>query len=152
IYGFGSISGAHFNPAITLAAWVRQRIANDLVFGYIVAQLLGALAAALVLSIIFPDEVGLAQLGTPALGPRISALQGFAIEAAITFLLAVVVLTSVRSSNHAFAGLAIGGTLTGLILFAGPLTGAAANPARYLGPAIISRNIDDLWLYLVAPL
>jgi aquaporin Z len=152
IYGVGSISGAHFNPAITLAAWVRQRLPSDLVFGYVVSQLLGALVAALVLAIIFPDEVGLAQLGTPGLGPRISSLQGFAIEAAITFLLTVVVLTSSRSNNQAFAGIAIGGTLTGIILFAGPLTGAAANPARYLGPAIVSRNIDDIWLYLMAPL
>jgi aquaporin NIP len=152
IYAVGSISGAHFNPAITLAAWVRRRISSDLVAGYIAAQLVGALVASLVLAMIFPDEVGLAQLGTPALGPRISSLQGFAIESAITFLLTVVVLTSTRSNNQAFAGLAIGGTLTGIILFAGPLTGAAANPARYLGPAIVSRNIDDIWLYLMAPL
>jgi aquaporin Z len=152
IYGVGSISGGHFNPAITFAMWIRKRLSADLVFGYVAAQLLGALVASLVLAMIFPDEVGLAQLGTPALGPRISSLQGFAIEAAITFLLTVVVLTSSRSSNPAFAGLAIGGTLTGIILFAGPLTGAAANPARYLGPAIVSRNIDDIWLYLTAPL
>jgi aquaporin Z len=152
IYGVGSISGGHFNPAITLAMWIRKRLGADLVFGYMAAQLVGALVASLVLAMIFPDEVGLAQLGTPALGPRISSLQGFAIEAAITFLLTVVVLTSSRSNNSAFAGLAIGGTLTGLILFAGPLTGAAANPARYLGPAIVSRNLDDIWLYLTAPL
>ena len=152
IYGVGAISGGHFNPAITFAMWIRKRLNSDLVFGYVAAQLLGALAASLVLAMIFPDEVGLAQLGTPGLGPRISSLQGFAIEAAITFLLTVVVLTTTRSNNPAFAGLAIGGTLTGLILFAGPLTGAAANPARYLGPAIVSRNIDDIWLYLTAPL
>jgi aquaporin Z len=152
IYGVGSISGGHFNPAITFAMWVRKRLSGDLVFGYVAAQLVGALAASLVLAMIFPDEVGLAQLGTPGLGPRISSLQGFAIESAITFLLTVVVLTASRSKNPAFAGLAIGGTLTGLILFAGPLTGAAANPARYLGPAIVSRNIDDIWLYLTAPL
>jgi aquaporin Z len=152
IYGVGAISGGHFNPAITLAMWIRKRLSSDLVFGYIAAQLLGALAASLVLAMIVPDEVGLAQLGTPGLGPRISSLQGFAIEAAITFLLTVVVLTTTRSNNPAFAGLAIGGTLTGIILFAGPLTGAAANPARYLGPAIVSRNIDDIWLYLSAPL
>jgi aquaporin Z len=151
IYGVGSISGGHFNPAITFAMWIRKRLSSDLVFGYVAAQLLGALVASLVLAMIFPDEVGLAQLGTPALGPRISSLQGFAIEAAITFLLTVVVLTSSRSNNPAFAGIAIGGTLTGIILFAGPLTGAAANPARYLGPAIVSRNIDDIWLYLTAP-
>ncbi len=152
IYGIGSLSGAHFNPAITLAMWIRNRLSSDLVFGYVAAQLLGALVASLVLAMIFPDEVGLAQLGTPGLGPRISSLQAFAIESAITFLLTVVVLTSSRSNNPAFAGVAIGGTLTGLILFAGPLTGAAANPARYLGPAIVSRNIDDVWLYLTAPL
>jgi len=152
IYAMGPLSGAHFNPAITLAAWVRRRISSDVVFWYIAAQLVGALVASLVLAMIFPDEVGLAQLGTPALGPRISSLQGFALESAITFLLTVVVLTSTQSNNQAFAGLAIGGTLTGIILFAGPLTGAAANPARYLGPAIVSRNIDDIWLYLMAPL
>jgi hypothetical protein len=132
--------------------WVRKRLRGDLVFGYVAAQLLGALVASLVLAMIFPDEVGLAQLGTPALGARISSLQGFAVESAITFLLTMVVLTSTRSNSPALAGLAIGGTLTGIILFAGPLTGGAANPARYLGPAIVSRNIDDIWLYLTAPL
>ena len=152
IYAVGAISGGHFNPAITFAMWVRKRLGTEHVFGYLAAQIAGALVAALVLAMIFPDEVGLAQLGTPGLGPRISSLQGFAIEAAITFLLTVVVLSVTRSNNPAFAGVAIGGTLTGLILFAGPLTGAAANPARYLGPAIVSRNIDDIWLYLTAPL
>jgi MIP family channel proteins len=155
IYSVGSISGGHFNPAISLAAWIRKRLTADLVIGYMLAQFLGAIVAALLLGAVFPDEVGLAQLGTPALGPRISALQGFAIEGAITFLLTVVVLSSTRSDNessHAFAGLAIGATLIGLILFAGPLTGGAANPARYLGPAIVSRNLDAIWLYVLAPL
>jgi MIP family channel proteins len=154
IYGVGSISGGHFNPAISLAAWVRKRLTADLVIGYMVAQFLGALVAATLLAMIFPDEVGLAQLGTPMLGPRISGLQGFAIEAAITFLLSVVVLTSTRPDNNSypFAGLAIGATLIGIILFAGPLTGASANPARYLGPAIITKNFDQIWLYILAPL
>jgi aquaporin Z len=150
IYGLGSISGGHFNPAVTIAAWVRKRLGADLIVGYLLAQVLGALVAAILLATIFPDEVGLAQLGTPALGPRISGLQGFAIEGAITFLLTLVVLTSTRADNsaaHPFAGLAIGATLIGLILFAGPLTGASANPARYLGPAIVSRNLESIWLY-----
>jgi aquaporin Z len=155
IYGVGSISGGHFNPAVTIAAWVQKRLGADLILGYVVAQLLGSLVAAILLATIFPDEVGLAQLGTPALGPRISGLQGFAIEGAITFLLTIVVLTSTRADNsgaHPFAGLAIGATLIGIILFAGPLTGAAANPARYIGPAIVSRNLESIWLYVLAPL
>jgi MIP family channel proteins len=155
LYGLGSISGGHFNPAISLAAWVRKRVSGEMALGYVGAQLVGGLLAAVLLATIFPDEVTLAQLGTPGLGPRISGLQGFAIEAAITFLLAVVVLTSTRADNtsaHPFAGMAIGGTLVGIILFAGPLTGASANPARYLGPAIVSRSFDQIWLYILAPL
>ena len=154
IYGLGSISGGHFNPAVSIGAWIRKRLSADLVVGYVLAQFLGAILAAGLLAAIFPDEVGLAQLGTPALGPRISGLQGFAIESAITFLLTVVVLSSTRSdnsANHPFAGLAIGATLIGSILFAGPLTGAAANPARYLGPALVSRNLEAIWLYVLAP-
>jgi aquaporin Z len=154
IYAFGSISGGHFNPAVSIGAWFRKRLGSDALLGYVLSQLLGGLVAAMLLALIFPDEVGLAQLGTPGLGPRISGLQGFAIEGAITFLLTVVVLSSTRKDNGAssFAGLAIGATLIGIILFAGPLTGAAANPARYLGPALVSKNLDTIWLYVLGPI
>jgi aquaporin Z len=154
IYAFGSSSGANFNPAVSMAAWLRRKIDSQELMTYCAAQLAGALVAAGVLAIIFPDEIELAGLGTPTLGPRISGLQGVGIEAVITFLLTTSILFVTREDNDAkqFGGIAIGGTLTALILFAGPLTGAAANPARYLAPAIFSGNLGNIAIYVVGPL
>jgi aquaporin Z len=154
IYGLGAISGAHFNPAVSFAMWLRQRLSSPMLLSYIVAQVIGALAAAACLAAIFPDEVTLAALGTPALAPKIVALKGVAIEALITFVLVTVVLRATRdeNENRAFGGLAIGGTLAAVILFAGPLTGAAANPARFIGPAIISGNLRETFVYLIGPM
>jgi hypothetical protein len=154
IYSFGSISGGHFNPAVSVAFWLRQKLSGSMLGGYVLAQLAGALLASMCLAAIFPDEVTLAALGTPSLAAKISGLKGVVIETMITFLLVTSVLFATRDDNESspFAGLAIGGTLVGLILFAGPLTGAAANPARYFGPALVSGNLSEAAVYFVGPL
>ena len=154
IYALGSISGGHFNPAVSLAVWLRQKLEGSLFAGYVLAQLVGALVAAMALAALFPDEVSLAALGTPALAPNITVLKGAMFEAIITFLLVIVVLFSTRDDGRdkGFAGLAIGGTLAGLIFFAGPMTGAGANPARFLGPALISGHLTEAIAYLAGPL
>jgi len=154
IYGLGSLSGGHFNPAVSFTMWLRQRMTNSMFVGYVLAQLAGAVVAAVCLAALFPDEVTLAALGTPALAPKISALKGVAIEGLITFLLVVTVLCTTRddNDNRAFAGFAIGGSLAGVILFAGPLTGAGANPARFFGPALISGNLRESFVYVIGPI
>jgi MIP family channel proteins len=154
VYAFGAISGAHFNPAVSLAVWLRQRLSGKLFGGYIAAQLAGAVVAAGCLAAIFPDEIALAGLGTPALAAKITGLKGVIIETMITFLLVTSVLFATRDNNETgpFAGVAIGLTLVALILFAGPLTGAGANPARYFGPALVSGNLREAAVYFIGPL
>lgn len=154
IYALGSISGGHFNPAVSFAMWLRQKLEAPDLLGYVLAQLSGALVAATCLAGLFPDEIALAGLGTPALGPRINGTQGVLIEALITFLLTTSILFVTRKKNpdRAFAGFAIGGTLLALIFFAGPLTGAGANPARYLGPALVSGKLSEAFVYVVGPI
>lgn len=153
IFAVGSVSGAHFNPAVSLAAWIRGDLDGDRALRYVGVQFVGALVAALCLAGIFPDEVVFAKLGTPALGMRISGGQGVVVEGIITFVLtsAILLVTRADNSERAFTGAAVGGTLVALILFAGPLTGAAANPARYLGPAIVSGQMSQALVYLVGP-
>lgn len=154
IYAVGSVSGGHFNPAVSFTQWLRQRLTSSMFMGYVLAQLGGSIVAALCLAGLFPDEVTLAALGTPALAPKITALKGVAIEGLITFVLVMTVLGVTRddAENRAFGGLAIGGSLAGLILFAGPLTGAGANPARFLGPALISGNLRESFIYVIGPI
>jgi MIP family channel proteins len=155
IFAFGPISGAHFNPAVTLAAWMQRRIPGNMVSIYAAAQVSGAILAATFLALIFPDEVQLAGLGTPSLAPKLTGIRGVAIELIITYLLTVSVLFVTREDNDdrgVAAGITIGGTLAALILFAGPLTGAAANPVRFLGPALVAGRMGEALVYLVGPL
>ncbi|MBF0280469.1 MAG: aquaporin [SAR324 cluster bacterium] len=151
IFALGSISGAHFNPAVSMACWLQKRLKKELFYGYMIAQFTGAMLASLILAGLFPDEIELARLGSTFLAPNISAVKGLFFEGLITFMLVITVLFVTRENNPSipFAAIAIGMTLTGLILFAGPMTGAAANPVRYLGPAIVSMKLDHYFSYLV---
>jgi glycerol uptake facilitator-like aquaporin len=128
--------------------------------GYIVSQLIGGIGAALLLrALLGGAETG---LGTPALAHNlalgatslaISPAGGFVIEAVLAFFLVTVVLsTAVAGRAGSLAPLAIGLTLTLNILMGGPLTGAAFNPARALGPMVATDNFSDAWLYIVAPI
>jgi aquaporin Z len=154
ICAMGSISGGHFNPAVSFAMWTRGKLRTEMMTGYILAQLSAAAVAGLFLAGLFPDEIELAGLGTPALAPKISAFKGMFIEGIITFLLVTSILFVTRDENDdkRFAGIAIGLTLTAVILFAGPLTGGAANPARYLGPALASARLSELLVYIIGPM
>lgn len=154
IYALGATSGAHFNPAVSFAMWLRRRLEPRDLGSYVASQLGGAVVAALLLAVLFPDEVALAGLGTPALAPRVSIFKGLVLEAIITFFLVLVILLSTREKKGAgeFAGLAIGATLVALILFAGPITGAGANPARYFGPALIAGRLGELVTFVAGPM
>jgi aquaporin TIP len=149
----GHISGGHFNPAVTLGFLVTRRIVPSLAALYWLAQLAGATLAALALRGLFPSEANL-DTGVPVVNQTINAGQGVAIEAILTFFLVWVIFATAADPGGAFksiAGLAIGLTITIDILAAGPLTGAAMNPARSLGPEIVFNIWDDWWVYLIGP-
>lgn len=148
IYTFGDVSGAHFNPAVTTAFAAAGRFPWRDVPGYAAAQCLGAISASTVLRGQFPSH---ANLGTTL--PSGTASQSFVFELILT---AILMLTILRVSTGArekgiTAGIAIGAIIALEAMFAGPVCGASMNPARSLGPAVVSGTMDSLWLYLAAP-
>lgn len=150
IYAYGSISGAHFNPAVTLAVALRGRIEWVEAVSYWVAQFAGAALAGAALSFVLDGSFG--SLGETVVSGGITPLQAVLVEALLTFLLANAVLhTAARKASTEFAGLAIGFTLAACVLVGGQLTGASLNPARTFGPAIFTGTLDQFWIYLVGP-
>jgi len=148
IYAVGHISGAHFNPAVTAGFALVRHFPLRRVPAYWTAQAMGALAAALTLRATLGDA---AALGTTM--PAGSAVQSLVIEVLLTFILMFVIMavaTDTRAVGEA-AAMAIGATVGLDALFAGPISGASMNPARSLGPALVSGHLEDLWIYLVAP-
>ena len=149
-YAYGSISGAHVNPAVTLAVALRGRISWRQAVGYWLVQLAGGAAGAGVLFFVLGGASSGLGATLPAAG--VTPLQAIVVEAVLTFFLANVVLhTTERKNPTPFAGLAIGLTLAGLILMGGPLTGASLNPARTFGPALFTGTLGYMWIYLVGP-
>ncbi len=147
IYAVGNISGAHINPAVTIAFFVGKRIDGGLVIPYILSQFTGAIIASLVLKVLFPTHK---TLGLTA--PAGSAGQSFLLEVILTFLLMFVILNVSTGGREKglMAGVAVGGTVALEALFAGPISGASMNPARSLAPAIVSGHMEYLWIYLTA--
>jgi MIP family channel proteins len=159
-FAYGSVSGGHMNPAVTVGVLAAGAMGVGEAVGYVVSQLIGGIVAALLLSAVLGGaETG---LGTPALAHdlvvgatslTITPVAGFAIEAVLAFFLVTVVLsTAVAGRAGSLAPLAIGMTLTFNILMGGALTGAPFNPARALGPMVATGNFNDAWLYLTAPI
>jgi aquaporin TIP len=149
----GHISGGHFNPAITLGFLVTGRLAPLLAVIYWIAQFAGAIAAAGLLRWIF-DDASEGNLGAPVLSPSIQPEAGLLIEAILTFFLVWVVFATAadpRGTFKSIAGLAIGLTITADVLMGGPLTGAAMNPARAIGPELVAWDWDNFWIWLVGP-
>jgi len=149
----GHISGGHFNPAITLGFLVTGRLAPLLALVYWIAQFAGAIGAAALLRWIFADDTE-GSLGAPVLNPGIQPEAGLLIEAILTFFLVWVVFATMadpRGTFKSIAGLAIGLTITLDVLMGGTLTGAAMNPARALGPELISNTWDDFWIWYIGP-
>jgi aquaporin NIP len=148
IYSIGEISGAHINPAVTIAFWSAGLFPSRQVLPYILSQIAGAFVASFVLRYLFPANDG---LGTTL--PAGSPGQSFILELILTFLLMFVILQVSQGSREQglFAGLAIGSVVLLEAMFAGPVCGASMNPARSLAPAVVSGHIEHLWLYLAAP-
>lgn len=148
IYAVGDVSGAHLNPAVTLGFLLAGRFPLRLVGAYTLAQAVGALLASGLLRVLFPAD--------PTLGstlPAGPAIQSFAFEVVLTLLLMFVVLSVATGAKERglLAGVAIGGVVALEAMFAGPICGASMNPARSLGPAIVSGTLEHLWVYLAAP-
>src|SRR3954454_24784642 len=159
-FAYGSVSGAHMNPAVTVGVVAAGAMRPGEATGYIVSQLIGGIAGALVLAAVLGGAA--TGLGTPALAHNlalgattltITPAEGFVIEALLAFFLVTVVLsTAVAGRAGNLAPLAIGMTLTLNIIMGGALTGAAFNPARALGPMIVTGNLGEAWLYVAAPI
>jgi aquaporin TIP len=150
----GHISGGHFNPAVTFGFLITRRMAPSLAGVYWAAQLGGAVVAAVALRIVYPDGAPLDN-GVPRLAATINSGSGLLLEAILTFFLVWVIFATAADPRGAFksiAGLAIGLTITLDVLAGGPLTGAAMNPARALGPELIQGVWDDFWIYIIGPL
>ena len=147
---YGPISGAHINPAVTIALWFGRQIKAAEAVGYIVVQVLGGIAGASVLRFVLGGAGS--GLGATVLAGSISPTQGLVVEAVLTFFLVNTIYnTAVSGKAGNLAPAAIGLTLAFCILMGGPLTGGSVNPARTLGPAIVTGNYADLWVYLVGP-
>ncbi len=149
IYAVGGVSGAHFNPAVTVGFFVARRLRGCCVLPYIGSQLAGALLASLVLRLLFGN---VAHLGATL--PAGSDLQSFVLEVILTGLLMFVILCVATGSKEQglMAGVAIGGTVALEAMFAGPISGASMNPARSIAPALVSGHLASLWVYIAAPL
>ena len=151
----GHISGGHFNPAVTLSMLVSGRISPAESARYWVSQLAGATAAALVLLAIFPSAVtDAAKLGVPTVGIGFSTGNALVAEIVGTFFLVFVIYGVAVDKRGAFsilAGLPIGLAISIGVLAVGAVSGAAFNPARWFGPALVGGNFDDFWVWIVGP-
>ena len=145
----GHISGAHINPVVTIAFALTRHFPRRDVPAYVSSQLVGACVGAVVLQAIFGD---IANLGATV--PQSRAVQSVAVEMLLTAILMFIIMavaTDTRAAGE-FAALSIGATVGLSALWAGPVSGASMNPARSLGPAIVSGAWTDQWVYLVGPL
>ena len=149
IYAFGEISGAHFNPAVSIAFAHAKKFSWKEVPKYIFFQVAGAFAASLLLMWLFPKSELLG-----ATIPTVDVWRAFVLELILTFFLMVVIINVSTGSKEVgmMAGIAIGSVVLLEALFAGPITNASMNPARSLAPNIVSGNIKGLWLYILAPI
>jgi aquaporin NIP len=150
VYATGHLSGAHLNPAVTISFAITRHQPRREAAAYVAAQLLGALAAAAMLAAIWPSQP--ADLGATL--PTVGAGSAFAYEAILSAFLMFVIMAVATDTRAVGAGaaIAIGGTVGLDALFGGPITGASMNPARSIGPALVSGELHDLWIYIAAPI
>jgi aquaporin Z len=148
IYALGDVSGCHLNPAVSLAFYAARRFDGRHVTPYILCQCLGAILASVCLRLLFVEHANLGDTN-----PAGGVAQSFVMEAILTFILMFVILSVSTGAKEKgiTAGIAIGAVIALEALFAGPISGASMNPARSLGPALVSLQLQSLWLYVAAP-
>lgn len=149
IYAFGEISGAHFNPAVSIAFAYANKFPWSEVSKYVIAQVLGGLCASFILWFLFPESEFYG-----ATIPKTDELRAFILELLLTFFLMVTIINVSTGSKEVgvMAGIAIGGVVLLEAMFAGPITMASMNPARSLAPAVFSGHLNSIWLYIIAPI
>lgn len=158
IYALGGTSGANFNPAVTIALWAIKKISTPNAIAYVICQCVGAILAALVVLLLFNDIGNAVNYGASTINGDVlqngSAGLGLIAEGLGTFLLmwAIMGLAVNPRGEAALAGLGIGIALGVAVMIFGPATGAGLNPARWLGPAIVSGTFTDGWVYIVGPI
>ncbi|WP_375501190.1 MIP/aquaporin family protein [uncultured Jatrophihabitans sp.] len=147
----GAVSGAHLNPVVSIAFALRRDFGWRRVPGYVAAQIVGALLAAVFLRVVFGN---LAHLGATLPGVGFSSTQAFAVEAVLTLGLVSTILGSASSAQNigSLSALAVGAYIALAGLWASPVSGASMNPVRSLAPALVTGDLHDLWIYLTAPL
>ena len=157
VYALAASSGAHFNPAVTVAQYAVGQIRRRDAAAYVAFQLLGGVLAALLVRLLFNDAGAGAHYGATAIDGQVvqggSPWLGLIAEAVGTFMLmwaVMAVAVNPRGEKH-FAGLVIGGALGLAVMVVGPATGAGLNPARWLGPALASGTYSDFWIYIAGP-
>ena len=147
IFSFRHVSGAHINPAVSIAFWVNKQLDSRRLAGYLIAQFAGGIFASIVLRLLFVDHLtlGITQ-------PQGAIYQTFFLEVILTFMLMLVIfkVSSAHSSVAKFTAVAVGAVVLLEAYFAGPITGASMNPSRSLAPALVSGNMEFLWIYLIA--
>ncbi len=148
IYAVGNVSGAHFNPAVTLGFFFAGRLDKREILPYLGGQMAGAVVAALLLRYLLPVHETLG-----ATLPTGGIWRAFVMEVLLSFLLMFVILnvSTGHKEKGIMAGVAIGGTVALAALFGGPVSGASMNPARSLGPALVAGRLQSWWVYVLAP-
>jgi aquaporin TIP len=150
----GAVSGGHLNPAVTCGALAAGKIKPGVALGYIASQCAGAVVAAAIIKMATPAaSVVATNLGTPALGAGVTVAQALVMEIVLTFFLMFVIYgTAMDARAPKMAGLFIGLAVCMGVLAGGAVSGAAMNPARYLGPALMGGGLTNLWIYFVGPI
>ena len=147
IFAFGDVSGAHVNPAVTVAFWLAKRFDAKEIVPYILSQCAGAILASAALHFLFPENKYLG--GTLPAG---SDMQSFVMEFLLTFFLMLLIMqvSTGAKEKGMFAAIAVGSMVALEALFAGPVCGASMNPVRSLAPAVVSGHFEHLWVYMTA--
>ncbi len=149
IYIFGNVSGAHINPVVSIGFYLAGCFAIKDVIPYINVQVLGACMASATLLLLFSGYEG--TLGATL--PAASEIQSFILEIILTYFLMIVILfVSQNKDTVQYTAVAVGAIVAVEALVGGPISGASMNPARSIGPALLSGNIQHLWIYIFAPL
>ncbi len=154
-YSIGTISGCHINPAVSIAMFINKRMPLKELLIYLIAQILGGIVATLTLrTFLLTSSLPTDNLGQNGFG-ALSVSGAFLVEVILTFIFVLVVMAVTgKKGNIAFAGLAIGLTLTLVHLLGIPLTGTSVNPARSIAPALFvgQSALSELWLFIIAPI
>ena len=148
VYTLGDVSGAHLNPAVTYGFYIARQFKGKNVLPYVSSQLFGAMVASLCLKLMFSQHQTLG-----ATRPSGHVIQSFVMEVVLSWILMFVILSVSTGAKEKglTAGIAVGSTVALAALLGGPVSGASMNPARSLAPALLSANLENLWIYLTAP-